>query len=360
MTGHPLDAKSGSVGLSSLIKNFAVTVILIAGWMGCSSGAGRGDQDIGDGTERMDAANASGMDSGGTTSPTMETKAPGDGEVASTKDGMGCGEVGVIRVLPGTGSKYCVAWNKQCEKPGGNCPLLVAVNMDHRFFKYLSDPTSPPYIAVESYQETDGQGVKDKLAEIPRVITKDFPGLDPERIYAIGWSAGAGAVSRGLCMSSKNYDESSFGTTSDIYAAMVTAGGCSACSDGFMPIAGNTHVFATNGSEDPFAAEGCVPKLKALAKINGCSQPEAKWCNVAPADALVPNAPGNDRVRRISFGTCPRGDVEAYLFMDEGHDITYKKHLDPRARSYDMIFRWLQGRRKPLGAGQYGPVGKCQ
>ena len=80
--------------------------------------------------------------------------------------------------------------------------------------------------------ETDGDQIKDKLAELPRVIDHDYSGLDRDRIYAIGWSAGAGAVGRGLCHISKKSDFSALGTTSDIYAAVVAMGGCGAATGG--------------------------------------------------------------------------------------------------------------------------------
>lgn len=285
---------------------------------------------------------------------------PGSADVSMGNEGEPCGEVGVIRELPQTGTRYCVAANDECMEEGGSCPLLVALHFDHRFFRYLSDPDEPPFIAVESYQQFDGDAVKDALAALPGEIARDFPGLDPERIYAAGWSAGAGGVTRGLCQSSKGYDESEFGTTSDVYAAMVAVGGCVSCSGNFMPLSGNAHVFATNGSEDQFAGGGCYESLAEIAEINGCSDLAPGWCDVVPGDALVPNAPGNDRVRRLSFGECERGDVEAYVFVDEGHDITYKRHVDPRVRSYDMVWQWLKGRTKSEGTGYQGPVGTCQ
>ena len=204
------------------------------------------------------------------------------------------------------------------------------------------------------------RGVKDPLAELPRVIAADYPGLDPQRIYLVGWSAGAGAVYRGMCQKAKGYDESRFGTTSDIYAAIATLGGCPKCSDSFVPLAGNWHVFATNGTDDQFGDSGCEESLRALAATNTCSDLRATWCPARPGDEHVPGAPGQAKVlEKLSFGDCPGGDVVGYRFGDEGHTVSYKKNFDPKVRAYDMIWDFLQGRTKG-GESRRGSESACQ
>lgn len=282
-----------------------------------------------------------------------------DAGEAPPLEGDECENGGVRRTLPGSGSDYCLRAHPSCTNPDASCALYITLNTGGAYFGRLDDSDVEPFVTVESYQAFDGDDVKDPLAELPRILPDEVPGIDPERIYLIGWSAGAGAVFRGMCQRAKRYDESPYGTTSDIYAAIATLGGCPACSEGFEPISGHWHVFATNGRDDMFGGDGCYERLSTLARTNGCANPEASWCAVASGDALVPSAPGDERVERVSFGSCARGDVEGYRFADEAHVVRYRTHVDS-VRAYDLVWDWLQGRRKPVGSGVVGAAGMCR
>jgi dienelactone hydrolase len=265
----------------------------------------------------------------------------------------------LLETLPGTGTSYCVAAHPDCTLAGAGCALVITLNTGGAYFGKVDEPEQwGPLIAVESYGPNDGDEVKDTLAELPRVLMQDYPGIDPDRIYLVGWSAGAGGVYRGMCHSAKGYDQSSYGTTSDLYAAIATLGGCPSCSAGFAPISGNWHVFATNGVEDQFGGQGCEDSLRALAQVNGCTQAaDATWANASPEDPYVEGADGSHHAQVLGFGSCQGGDVLGYRFADEGHVVSYKQHYDPKVSAYAMIWAFLQGRRKQ--GGVYGPAPQC-
>ena len=294
-------------------------------------------------------------------------RSPGASELAGqqgggTPGGDGCGELdGTAMKLPGAGTAYCVKAHPDCLSPRSSCPLYVTLNTNGAYFKRVDEADAHgAFITVESRQKFDGQQVKDPLAELPRVIAADYPGLDPTRIYLIGWSAGAGAVFRGVCQKAKGYDQSEFGTTSDVYAAIATLGGCPHCTESFEPLSGNWHVFATNGLDDQFGNQGCEEALRRLAKTNGCAEPQAPWCAAKPGDEYVAAAPGDaSLVEKLSFGACPGGDVVGYRFGDEGHTVSYKKHFDPKVRAYDMVWDFLKGRTKNDG-GRRGSESACR
>jgi len=256
------------------------------------------------------------------------------------------GSGGTPMKLPVSGASYCVKASPGCDSAGTACPLYVTINTAAAFFPYLDDPKNAPAIVVELYTETDGDKIKDKLAEVPRVIANDYPGLDRARIYAVGWSAGAGAVGRGLCHVAKKSDQSPIGTTSDVYAAVVAMGGCG-CSNNYAPIAGNWHVLTWNGSADPFnGGDACEAGLRQRAAVNGCANPQATWAPVARDDVYARNADGSANAERLDFGACARGDVSGYRFKDEAHVVSAKKHFDPKISGYETLWRFLQGKRK--------------
>ena len=248
--------------------------------------------------------------------------------------------------LPVSGVEYCVKASPACATPAGACPLYVTINTDGAYFPRVDDPASGNLIVVELYTETDGDAVKNKMAETPRVIANDYPGLDKSRIYAVGWSAGAGAVARGLCHIAKKSDFSTLGTTSDIYAAVVAMGGCG-CSNNYAQLAGNWHVLTWNGAEDMFGGgDSCEAGLRQRATVNGCENPSAAWTPVAAADGFAKNANGSANAERLDFGRCERGDVTGYRFKGEAHVVTAKKNFSPSISGYDTIWRFLQDRRK--------------
>lgn len=263
--------------------------------------------------------------------------------------GSACTDIpgGANMILPGTGVEYCVKAHPSCSQPSASCPLYVMSNTAGAFFDRVDHADDyGTFIVALSSGERDGQSVKDWVAELPRVIATDYPGLDEQKIYMVGWSAGAGAVYRGQCSSSKGFDESIYGTTSDVYAAVVTMGGCPACSDNFRPISGNFHVFAINGRLDQFGSDGCEDQLRTLALTNGCTDPNGAWRNVAASDPYMVGGDGSDNAQKMTFGDCPGGDVVGYRFADEAHVVSYKKHYDPKVSGYDLIWTFLQGRTK--------------
>ncbi len=252
--------------------------------------------------------------------------------------------------LPITGIGYCVKAHPDCTQAGADCPLYVTINTDGAFFGRVDDPaTNGKFITVELYTETDGTGVKDKLAEIPRVIAHDYPGLDRERVFAVGWSAGAGAVTRGLCHISKKSDFSTIGTTSDIYAGWAALGGCGCASD-YLPIEGNWHGVTFNGMEDPFnGGDSCEKGQRDRAYVNGCADPKTPWSPLAPDDTYAQNGDGSANAEVIHFEGCEAGEVAAYRGKDEGHVVSFKTHFDPKISGYDTVWRFLQGKRKHGG-----------
>lgn len=172
------------------------------------------------------------------------------------------------------------------------------------------------------------------------------PGLDKARVYAVGWSAGSGAVARGLCHIAKKSDQSKLGTTSDLYAAVVGMGGCGCASD-YLQIAGNWHVLTWNGAVDPFnGGDSCEAGLRKRATVNGCTNPQAAWAPIASDDAFAKGGNGSANAERLDFGPCTKGDVTGYRFKDEAHVVSAKKHFDPKISGYDTIWRFLQGKRK--------------
>jgi len=248
--------------------------------------------------------------------------------------------------LPESDVEYCVKASPACETGEACCPLYVTINAEGPYFGRVDDPAANgELITVELYTETDGNEIKHKLAELPRVIAHDYPGLDRGRVYAVGWSAGSGAVARGLCHQSKQSDLSPLGTTSDLYAALVGIGGCGCASD-YVQLAGNWHMLTWNGMEDQFAAGSCEEGLRQRALVNGCDALDAAWQPVSPADPYAENADGSTNAERLDFGSCAFGEVTGYRFRDEGHVVSAKLHFDPKISAYDTAWEFLQGKVK--------------
>lgn len=249
--------------------------------------------------------------------------------------------------LPTTGIAYCVKASPGCAGAGAGCPLYVTINTDGAYFARVDDPASGDLITVELYTETDGDGIKDKLAELPRVIAHDYPGLDRERVYAIGWSAGAGAVGRGLCHISKKSDFSALGTTSDLYAAVIAMGGCG-CTNDYVQLDGNWHVLTFNGTEDIFGGgDSCEAGLRERAYVNGCSDPAAvAWAPLAADDPYAKNGDGSNNAEVLRFSGCAFGEVVGYRGQGEGHVVSFKENFDPKISGYDTVWNFLQGKRK--------------
>jgi hypothetical protein len=246
--------------------------------------------------------------------------------------------------LPLTGVEYCIKAGATCAEAGASCPLFVTINTDGAFFGRVDQPDA--IIVAELYTETDGPDIKDKLAELPRVVANDHAGLDKDRVYAVGWSAGSGAVGRGLCHISKKSDFSSIGTTSDIYAAVVGMGGCG-CANEYIPLEADWHILTWNGMDDQFnGGDACEEGLRRRAVVNGCADPTAPWQPVLATDAYAKNADGSDKAEKLAFSGCAGGDVVGYRFRDEGHVVSADEHFDPKISGYDTIYRFLDGKTK--------------
>ena len=69
-------------------------------------------------------------------------------------------------------------------------------------------------------------------------------------------------------------------------------------------------------------------------------------------------ADGSNHAEVLAFGDCPGGDVLGYRFRDEAHVVSYKEHYDPKVSAYEMVWRFLEGRRKD-DAGVVGPAPGC-
>ena len=255
---------------------------------------------------------------------------------------------GAPMTLPITGIEYCVKAAPACADDGAGCPLYITINTEGAFFARADDPaTNGAFITVELYTETDGDGIKDKLAELPRVIAHDYPGLDRERVFAIGWSAGAGAVTRGLCHLSKKSDFSEIGTTSDIYAGWAALGGCG-CSNDYLPLAGSWHGITFNRTEDQFnGGDACEAGLRDRAWANGCADPgAARWSPLPPDDPYAKNGDGSTNAERLVFPGCGAGEVVGYRGRDEGHVLSFKEHFDPKISGYDTVWNYFQDKSK--------------
>lgn len=249
--------------------------------------------------------------------------------------------------LPITAIEYCVKASPECTMAGALCPLFITINTDGAYFNRVDDPaTNGHFITVELYTETDGTEIKDKLAELPRVIAHDYAGLDKERVYLIGWSAGAGAVTRGLCHVSKKSDFSTIGTTSDIYAAWAALGGCG-CANDYLPLEGNWHGITFNGMLDIFnGGDACEHGQRDRAFVNGCADPRIAWKPVQAIDPYAKNGDGTANAETLSFSGCGKGEVVAYRGKDEEHVTSFKVHFDPKISGYDTVWTFLQGKKK--------------
>jgi len=152
--------------------------------------------------------------------------------------------------------------------------LLVTSGTSRAFLNRVDDGERwGPTVVALGYGPTDGDAVKDWVAELPRVLMADLPGISRERILFAGFSSGAGAGFRGQCQSSKGYDESTYGTTSDLYAGVAAYGGCVACSGSFRQLAGNFHVLTINGWNDQVAGDGCECRGRIPASTHGTVYP---------------------------------------------------------------------------------------
>lgn len=244
--------------------------------------------------------------------------------------------------LPGTKHEYCVMAHPDCANADERCPVFIMFNQgtplgsSATFRSRVGRPELYGKIVVV------GGGTSadnDVMAELPRQLLKDYPGIDPLRVYALGNSRGAGAINQIFAR-----NDSTYGTTWDVYAGVVVFGGGLKIPETFNH-EGNLHALVVNGQKDkPEPGDAA-----ALAKINGCDQLQADWRNVSSDDPLMPGGDGTDIASKLTFGQCPRGDVLAYRFKDEGHVLDYTKHFNPKVRAIYMAWDFFQGRMREGG-----------
>lgn len=259
-----------------------------------------------------------------------------------------CAAGAAAKSLPGTGLSYCVKADASCSAASGSCPLYVNINQGgtRSYFDRVADSTTNgAFIAVLLDSLADGNDVKDAFAELPRVIAHDYAGLDRQRVYAVGFSAGSGAITRALCHIAKGSDGSRYGSTSDIYTALAFGGAPCGCNVGFEPPsgAGSSDILSVTGDKDEFnQGDGGEHTLRNRAFVSGCTEQTNLWRGVASDDAYVLGEDGSCAVvKKLSFGTCPGGDVVGYEFSNWPHDSRY-----PGNQFEDIAWRFFQGRRK--------------
>jgi poly(3-hydroxybutyrate) depolymerase len=229
-----------------------------------------------------------------------------------------------------------------CVNAGEDCPVYVMFNQGTPL------GTSATFRSRVRKPHRYGKGIvvgggasadRDVMAELPRRILEDYAGADPNRVYALGNSRGAGAIT-----SIFKDQESEYGSASDMYAAVAVFGGELKLPDD-LTLDGGVHALVVNGQRDKEEA-GDVAQL---ARLNGCSDPESPWRNVTSQDPLMSGGDGTDIASKRSFGECARGDVVAYRFRDEGHVLDYKKNFDPKVRAIYIAWDFFQGRSRAGG-----------
>jgi len=357
------------------------SLIVLSLLTACGNSDGSGSNGVGGAIGTGASSNSSGGQGAGATNSSGggATGTPGGGATSTPGGGQSTGGApaqdpnsdcvkrgGVQSKLPGTGKSYCLKAHPDCSAAGGACPLYVTLNMGQAYFEFVDDPALPygKIMVAQLDHYCDCGDLKDSQAELPRVIRQSFPGHDPNRVYAIGWSAGAGGIARGQCIGAKfMWDKSQYGKTSDTYAAVALIGGYPGCAPDFMPAAPNYHVITVSGMNDIYGGSNNGDKsaeeaLRRLAVVNGCSRTTGTWCSVQSGDKYVPRADGSDKVQKITFGECTGGDVVGYRFKDEAHTTSFKTHFDPKVSGFMLAMEYVSGRTKD-GTGTRGNGGDC-
>jgi len=264
-------------------------------------------------------------------------------------------------------ASVCIKFHEDCLTEGTNCPLYITLNTNYIYFGKVDDNNKIIVVEAEWDWTSDslyglGSPIKNAFAALPRAIAASFPGLDKTRVYLVGWSAAAAGISRGLMETFRGIDQSPYGGTSNIYAAVAAIGACITANDAKVwgrqtetqQLCGQFHVFNTVGQNDTtYTRDECLTALQDLAVTNKCSRVNSGWCLAKPNDPYAPHA-AEDQVRYIDFGTCPGGDVRGYSFVGQ-KKVTSYTNTNPDTDAYDVVWSWLQNRQKPFGQGQLGP-----
>jgi hypothetical protein len=260
----------------------------------------------------------------------------------------------------------CIKWHDDCLNEGANCPVYITLSTNYVYFSRIDDNNKIIVVEAEFDWTTDniygvGSPIKNPFAAIPRAIAASFPGMDKTRVYLVGWSAAAAGISRGLMETYRGIDQSPYGATSNVYAAVAAVGACIATNDATVwgrkvdtKLCGQFHVFNTVGQNDTtYTRDECLASMQDLAITNKCSRPNSGWCLAQKNDPYAPYA-DLDQVRYIDFGSCDGGDVRGYSFTGQKKVTTYI-NTAPDTDAFDVVWSWLQNRQKPLGQGQLGP-----
>jgi hypothetical protein len=325
----------------------SASAVLISCLVGCGSdGADGGDAP---GATSGGSSSASGGGSSVPSGPygTLDNPIFPEGEsiLGNSGDGAGGGDVpgADCADLEHTQVRYCTRATPDCSTPGAGCMLLVVHNTDGPM-SWVDDPAYGSLVVTKGNGTSDGKEVKHWVGELPLTVMRQYPGIDPKRVFFLGWSHGAGAAYRGICHASKGNGISAFGNNGEIYAGMVTLGGCPACSESWAPT-GRMHTLAINGADDIFAGDGCEESLRFMAQDNACSG-NAQWANVTADDALMSGGNGSAIATKLDFGECANGAVAGYRFRDEGHVLSFKKNFDPKVSGLQMAFEFLKDKSK--------------
>jgi hypothetical protein len=263
------------------------------------------------------------------------------------------------KAAPGTGAVYCLVPNEACKDPAAKCPLILTSNWEEAFLRQASHPEVYGNMLLASVDTGPSHDFwPDVWAEIPGAIAADYPGVDPDRVFALGMSLGTDRVGRMLL---GDGDTSAYGRITDIYAGLIFVAGCPEAHEEGSP---DVAMLILSGTED-FAAgtDGlCKDRPRTFARARGCANPEATWLNAPTDDPWLPaGAPdGSSSAQVMLFGECEGAELFHYRFKDEEHVVSYSKHFDPKVRSTDVAWNWLQGRRRTGAGGVTGYTKACK
>jgi poly(3-hydroxybutyrate) depolymerase len=302
----------------------------------------------------------------------MDASVPGDAPLATkTRDGGLASQIatgglpgpreacyglpGENRLTPGTMIRYCQGAHADCKQPGARCPLYVTVQGSGAYFGRLKDAARyGKFITVELRSTGDDDaGTLEAIAQVPRLVARDFPGLDEDRVYVVGQSGGSYFVRRALCLGPAA-DRALAGSISDVYAAWASLIMCPKCDRPFVPKAGNFHVLNIIGEVDGTTAGQCGAELRMMAQGLGCATPHGGTCNVPAGDPLHPRADGGPAARKMLFGACSKGSLAAYVMNGEAHTVKFAKAYSPAVDAYEIAWQWFQDKRKSGGGAAVG------
>lgn len=131
-----------------------------------------------------------------------------------------------------TVANFCVSAHPSCYQAGSNCLAYIGTNVVD--LSYLV-PYYPIIWLSVTWEDSgwndqcrgDCNDIKHKIASFPRILASMFPDtLDKDQVWLVGFSAGVGGINRGTVDSSKGYDRSRYGSTSDLFAGTIKFAPC--------------------------------------------------------------------------------------------------------------------------------------